>query len=186
MTCVNAHAVRIGNDRRVILRVEVFMRIGFVCLAVALAVGPFAASAQDGTGTGIQVPIPSAERGRFHFVSKGCVVCHSINGVGGKAGPALDATNGAQPIAPLDFAARMWRGAATMVMLQATEFGYQIEITGQEIADLAAFAADPELQAKFSENDIPEVMRGWTMDELIPPDDDELMDPDVDPDSEAN
>ncbi len=113
----------------------------------------------------LAVPIPDAERGRFLFASKGCVVCHAINGVGGSAGPALDAAAGSATVDPLDFAARMWRGAAAMALLQSMEFGYQIALTGQEISDLAAFIASPDEQGTFSESDIPEVMRGWTIDE---------------------
>lgn len=112
------------------------------------------------------MPIPNAERGRELFVVKSCVVCHSINGVGGTAGPDMDASVDAGPVNPLSFAARMWTGAQAMADLQATEFGYQIELTGQEIADLAAFAADAGEQSKLSETDIPELMRGWVLDDF--------------------
>ncbi|MDT8344271.1 MAG: hypothetical protein RQ752_07535, partial [Thermohalobaculum sp.] len=81
----------------------------------------------------------------------------------GKAGPALDASEPAGIFDPLDFAARMWRGAPVMLELQALEFGYQIELTGNDIADLAAFAENHALQATFSEDEIPEIMRGWTL-----------------------
>ena len=134
-------------------------------LAVAAALISITAAAQEQTGPRVVVPLPDAERGRFLFVSKACVVCHSVNGVGGTAGPALDATGEGTTIEPLEFAARMWRGAAAMTVLQSTELGYQIDMTGAEIADLAAFAASPSVQATFSERDIPEVMQGWTLDE---------------------
>lgn len=111
----------------------------------------------------MSIPVPDAERGRIIFVAKGCVVCHSVNGVGGKAGPALDASEPAGIFDPLDFAARMWRGAPAMIELQALEFGYQIELSGNDIADLAAFAENHEVQAKFDEDQIPEIMRGWTL-----------------------
>ena len=39
------------------------------------------------------MPVPDAENGRSLFGSKGCVVCHSVNGIGGAAGPALDTTS---------------------------------------------------------------------------------------------
>ena len=113
----------------------------------------------------VVMPLPDAEHGRELFIVKGCVVCHSVNGVGGRAAPALDATAAQGPVDPLDFAARMWRGALAMADLQAMEFGYQIELTGAEIADLAAFAADADEQAELEETDIPEMMRGWTLDE---------------------
>lgn len=34
--------------------------------------------------------IPSAEQGQRLFVQKGCIGCHSVGGMGGKVGPALD------------------------------------------------------------------------------------------------
>ncbi len=134
-------------------------------VAALLTLGASGAQAQEAAEPRIVVPLPDAERGRFLFVSKGCVVCHSVNGVGGTAGPALDAPAGTNTIEPLEFAARMWRGAVAMTVLQSTEFGYQIDMTGDEIADLAAFAASPDVQADFSEEDIPEVMQGWTLKE---------------------
>jgi len=139
------------------------MRI-WIYLAVAVLIPSFAA-AQEVAAPKLVVPIPDAERGRFLFASKGCVVCHAINGVGGSAGPALDAAADSSTVDPVDFAARMWRGAAAMAFLQSMEFGYQIALTGNEISDLAAFIASPERQSTFTESDIPEVMRGWTIDE---------------------
>jgi mono/diheme cytochrome c family protein len=144
----------------------IMMRIGLFSAAVALC--STVAAAGELSGPQIVFPLPDAERGRFLFSSKGCVVCHSINGVGGKAGPALDTSTGKEAIEPLEFAARMWRGAAAMSMLQSMEFGYQIEMTGEEIADLAAFVASPALQRTFSDRDIPEMMQGWTIDEPFP------------------
>ena len=76
--------------------------------------------------------------------------------MGGLAGPPLDAGEDPAIIDPVGFAARMWRGALAMAELQAMEFGYQVELTGSEIADLAAFAATPSAQVGFSEAEIPE------------------------------
>jgi mono/diheme cytochrome c family protein len=147
-------------DRVMIMRVSILA--GAIVLCSSFAVADQFARQQ------IVLPVPDAERGRFLFASKGCVVCHSINGVGGKAGPALDAKADDGAIDPLEFAARMWRGAGAMAILQSMEFGYQIEMSGEEIADLAAFTASRALQSTFSEKDVPEVMRGWTVDEPIP------------------
>jgi mono/diheme cytochrome c family protein len=122
--------------------------------APAMAAGPM-----------IAVPSPDPKEGRALFVFKGCVVCHSVNGVGGLAGPPLDAVEEPRIIDPVGFAARMWRGSLAMAELQATEFGYQVELTGEEIADLAAFVATPDAQKGFSEDEIPELIRGWTVDE---------------------
>ena len=131
------------------------------------------ASAQDGATAAaagetrlLVVPIADAEEGKRLFVGKGCVVCHAVNGVGGKGAPPLDAVRDTRTIDMLDFAARMWRGAPIMILLQEMELGYQIGLTGEEIAHLAAFAADAEVQSEFRESDIPEVIRDWMVDEV--------------------
>lgn len=103
--------------------------------------------------------------GRALFVEKGCVICHSINGVGGKAAPVMDAQIGAPPIDPLDFAARMWRGAPAMIELQSIELGYTIYLTADELADLAAFAADREEQKLLDMAQVPVEMRDSLLDE---------------------
>jgi mono/diheme cytochrome c family protein len=139
-------------------------------LAATIVLFAGVAAAAESGAPNIVIPVPDAQRGRVLFTSKGCVICHSVNGVGGKAGPALDAPAEGAVIDPLDFAARMWRGSMAMAILQSSELGYQIDLTGAEIADLAAFAATLSEQATFSEADIPEIMRGWTMDEPFPPD----------------
>ncbi|GJL92912.1 c-type cytochrome [Hyphococcus sp.] len=103
--------------------------------------------------------------GKILFVDKGCVICHSVNGVGGKAAPALDAEIGAPAVDPLDFAARMWRGAPAMIELQAIELGYTIYLTADDIADLAAFAADREAQKSLKIDDLPERIQNGLLDE---------------------
>ncbi|WP_282609799.1 c-type cytochrome [Pelagibius sp. Alg239-R121] len=120
--------------------------------------------------TGMLLPIADATRGKRLFVSKGCVICHSINGVGGRAAPALDAFDveegeAAAPVDPLDFVVRMWRGAPAMLELQAVELGYQIELTAEELADLSVFASDKGAQAGFVLEDVPEPMWDWMLNE---------------------
>jgi cytochrome c len=44
---------------------------------------------------------PDAAAGRDLFVVKGCVMCHAVNGVGGKAAPALDADTEMDAIDPV-------------------------------------------------------------------------------------
>jgi len=107
----------------------------------------------------------NAESGRDLFVSKGCVICHSVNGVGGKAAPTLDAIVGSPAIDPLEFAARMWRGAPAMIELQSIELGYTIYLTADEIGDLAAFHASRETQAGLSADDLPEEISNSLLDE---------------------
>ncbi len=118
----------------------------------------------------ILLPLADAAHGRQLFVSKGCVICHSVNGVGGRAAPALDAIaveegDPVPPVDPLDFVARMWRGAPAMLELQAIELGYQIELTSQDLADLAVFANDAGMQSDFSLEDVPEPMWDWMLNE---------------------
>ena len=107
------------------------------------------------SGPQLVMPMMNSVRGRTLFASKGCVACHSINGVGGEDAPNLDAHSMQPYMNPFDFAARMWRGAATMIVKQEEIFGEQIEFTGEELADMIAFLHDDAEQHKFSEADIP-------------------------------
>ncbi|MEC5292574.1 cytochrome c [Aurantimonas sp. C2-6-R+9] len=110
---------------------------------------------QNMMSPGVIVPKMDAARGKQLFASKGCVVCHSINGVGGEDAPPLDAATMPSPMNPFDFAAKMWRGAEAMVALQREELGDPIELKGQELADLIAFVHDTDEQKTFSEADVP-------------------------------
>ncbi|MCP4329874.1 MAG: c-type cytochrome [Alphaproteobacteria bacterium] len=143
---------------------------GYSCVALiaitlaAVAIGsPVSASMDDGPS--ILVPDVDAARGRKLFVAKGCVTCHSVNGVGGRAAPALDAPATGEAIDLLGFAARMWRGAAAMQDLQSFELGYRIELSGREIGDLAAFASDPAAQKDFSIDEVPDLLKDWFLDQ---------------------
>ena len=121
--------------------------------------------AQEAHGLEIIDRDVNSATGRSLFVEKGCVICHSINGVGGKSAPVMDAQIGAPPIDPLDFAARMWRGAPAMIELQSIELGYTIYLTADELADLAAFAADREEQKLLTMEQVPLEMRDSLLDE---------------------
>lgn len=130
-----------------------------VAFFAASAGASFADSHNSGMGmmaSGLLLPAMDAVEGRRLFASKGCVVCHSINGVGGTDAPMLDAEFMDNPMNPFEFAARMWRGAGAMVALQRDELGGVIELNGEELAAIIAFVHDTEEQAKFSEEDIPE------------------------------
>ena len=126
-------------------------------LAFALLVGSAFAlpSARGQSQSNVVTPSVDPARGRLLFVRKACVVCHSVNGIGGAMGPTLDADPGLWEVDVADFAARMWRGAGPMVWLQNYELGYQIDLTGEDIAHLAGFAADADEQALFAENQVP-------------------------------
>lgn len=104
-------------------------------------------------------------KGRDLFVTKGCVICHSVNGAGGRAAPPLDAPEDAKQADLMDFVAGMWAGAYAMTELQAIELGYQIELSGPELGHLAAFATTPQAQTDFSIASVPEPMRDWLLDE---------------------
>lgn len=136
---------------------------GFILALILTGAAPVAAGAQQQTqpgdmpmiSKGIILPQMDAAEGRRLFAAKGCVVCHSVNGIGGSEAPALDADYMEQMMNPFDFAASMWRGAETMVELQREELGSQIELTEQELADITAFVHDAEEQKRFTKADIP-------------------------------
>lgn len=108
--------------------------------------------------TGLMMPRMDAARGRVLFAEKGCVVCHSVNGVGGEDAQMLDAEFMDTPMNPFEFAARMWRGAEAMVILQRETLGEVIDLSGQELADIIAFVHDPAEQAKFTRGELsPEI-----------------------------
>lgn len=135
-------------------------------LSVALVAMALPAAAQEQSSEmgmdngmmaeGLVMPLMDAAEGRKLFAAKGCVVCHSINGVGGEDASMLDVEFMDLPMNPFEFTARMWRGAAAMVALQEQELGGQIELNGEELAAIIAFVHDAEEQTKFSEADIPE------------------------------
>ncbi|HMB77465.1 MAG TPA: c-type cytochrome [Kiloniellaceae bacterium] len=133
-----------------------------------LSAYPNALPAQEsaaGSQPTLVIPLIDVERGRQLFVNKGCVICHSINGVGGQAAAALDAPPGQRSIDILDFVARMFLGASAMLDLQATELGYQIALQPQEIGDLAAFVYDSRTQADFSYAEVPVPLQDWILNE---------------------
>ena len=151
-------------------------RTARLCAVVLSAAALWLAIADDGAMAAdrkLVIPLADSQQGMRLFVGKGCVVCHAVNGVGGKAAPALDISETQPYFDVFDFAARMWRGAPTMIVLQEMEMGYQIELTGEELAHLAAFASDRAVQKTFTEAEIPEVIRDWMVDEVY-----EELDPD--------
>lgn len=110
--------------------------------------------------------VGDSARGKKLYVTEGCVICHSVNGVGGRAAPGLDAREHPQEMGAYDFAARMWRGAPIMSQLQQLELGYRIDLTGQELADLTAFALDEDMQKTFTIDDVPVDLRDWFLNEI--------------------
>ena len=117
--------------------------------------------AEDDGDSRIRVAFPVIDpvEGQKLFVTEGCVLCHSVNGVGGKAGPTLDAEDGANVIDVFEFTARMWAGAFALVELQSQEMGYQFDVTGEELAHIAGFVYDRRQQLLFKESDVPDLIR---------------------------
>ncbi len=105
---------------------------------------------------GLIIPSFDAARGRELFASKGCVLCHAINGIGGEDAPDISGDIMDSGMNAFEFAARMWLGAPAMIAMQEMEMGEQIALTGEELAAIIAFVHDTEEQARFSEADIPE------------------------------
>ncbi len=105
-------------------------------------------------GARLVIPLMNPDRGKELFVSKGCVACHAINGVGGHDAPPMDAHRDMGLVNPFDFAAKMWNHAPAMVAAQEEAFGEQIYFTGQELADIIAFLHDDGVQHAFNDHDL--------------------------------
>ena len=155
----------------------------FAGLVFAVVVGLAALTApslaQSG-GSGnlvVEMPMIDPARGRALFVSKGCVICHSINGLGGRAAPPLEPDGPFATVDIGDFAARMWRGAGPMVWLQTLEMGYQIDLTGEDIAHLAGFLQDAREQARFAAAGLPDHIQESLLTELYRRPEDWLWEP---------
>jgi cytochrome c551/c552 len=102
----------------------------------------------------LAMPIMSPERGKKVFVNKGCVTCHSFNGVGGEDAPAMDIHTKEKLVNPFSFAAKMWDHAPGMIAAQEDELGGQLHFTGTQLADLTAFIHDADARRNFSKKDL--------------------------------
>jgi cytochrome c len=110
--------------------------------------------------TRLAMPMMSSERGMELFVSKGCVACHAVNGIGGHDSSSLDAHEMDEVMNPFDLMARMWLMAPYMIPAQEEALGEQIQFTGDEMADIVAFLHDDRRQHDFTEDVMtPEVMK---------------------------
>jgi len=127
----------------------------------------------------VEFPAVDPALGRELFVTKGCVICHSINGVGGLAAPPLEAEGRSSTVDVAGFAARMWLGAGPMVWLQTLEMGYQIDLTGEDIANLAGFVEDVREQARFTEDTLPDYVREALLTDLYRRPEDWLWEPEA-------
>lgn len=123
------------------------------------------ATAPDHANNFLLLPLIDPVRGRILFVNKGCVLCHSVNDVGGSAAPALDAMPDEYYIDPFAFMVRMWKGAKAMIALQDKELGYQIDLEGDELAAIIGFLYDSQEQQKLTIEQVPIRMRDSFVDE---------------------
>jgi len=114
------------------------------------------ATAADNSASMVPLPEMDAQRGKALFAERGCVICHSVNNVGSDVATSLDASNMNIAREPFEFFARMWRGAPQMLALQQADLGYQIDFSGQDIADIFAFVQNREIQEGFTEDDLPD------------------------------
>lgn len=147
--------------RKLFVATWVAVALGLSAAGPAEAQPDSSAASVEGEGAGprLVVPMVDSVRGKRLFVDKGCVLCHSVNSVGGLAGPALDTPEDGGYVDLMDFMARMWRGAFAMIELQGMELGYQLDFSGQELGDIAAFLADREAQERFGDDDVPDLIR---------------------------
>ncbi|VAW17448.1 hypothetical protein MNBD_ALPHA12-750 [hydrothermal vent metagenome] len=130
------------------------LALGAGALALSSTQAVFAASDSPAIlSTGLIVPEMDAALGRELFATKGCAVCHSVNGIGGEDAPPLDAEYMDAMMNPFEFATRMWRAADAMRAMQRSEWGDVIDLTGEELAAITAFVHDPQEQAKYTKDD---------------------------------
>ena len=104
-------------------------------------------------------PALNAARGRELFLTKGCVACHAVNGIGGHDATPLDAHTMEREMNPFDLAAKMWAAAPYMIASQEDALGYQILFTGEEFGDIVAFLHDEAEQHRLTEADLTDEIR---------------------------
>lgn len=152
----------IGGCRRPPVRktIRLFRNWVLALISVQLA-GSLAADAEETKAMPhmitqqLMVRVPDLAKGRKLFAEKACVLCHTVNGIGGTDAAPLDAALMVDMTDPFDFVANMWRGAPDMLKLQNDELGTQVEFTGEELGDIIGFLHGEEEQKKFSTEDIP-------------------------------
>ncbi len=79
----------------------------------------------------------NAEEGRVLFTEKGCIACHSVQGVGGRVAP--DLAERGQQWGLTEFAAAMWNKGPTMAKVAKARDVEIPQLGAGEMADLVAF-----------------------------------------------
>jgi len=112
-------------------------------------------AAEAATSPALVLPKLDPLHGKALFASKGCVVCHSINGVGGIDAAPLDASEMDEAGNPFEFFARMLAGMEPMLDMQEDRLGHTIDLDATELGDLVAFIHDADTQRSFSMDSVP-------------------------------
>jgi mono/diheme cytochrome c family protein len=87
------------------------------------------------------IPIPGdASRGAQIFKDQKCIVCHSVNGVGGKSAPDLGRRTG-RDYTPSTMVSLMWNHAPAMWSAMAQQGISKPQLTEEQAADLFAYFA---------------------------------------------
>lgn len=94
-----------------------------------------------------------AEAGRVIFVEKRCQECHSVQGVGGRAGPPLAGHGRRWGLT--EFAAAMWNKAPAMTAVMEEEMAIP-RLGGTEMADLVAYLYSIDYFAEFGDPEMGE------------------------------
>lgn len=114
------------------------MRPGSILLAAALTcLWPLAAASAPPPFTATQDPVAGARL----FRTKGCALCHAIDGVGGTVGPDLGRV--ARPRSVYEQAAAMWNHLPSMARGMREPFAERPYLTPNEMSDLTAFLHRP-------------------------------------------
>src|SRR6266542_197412 len=107
--------------------------VRWTVLTVAVLVAPLGAVSAQPVMSPSQDPLAGSQV----FGSKGCVKCHSVNGVGGKVGP--DLARNIKPHSFYDVATAMWNHLPRMADRMKQLGIARPELTAQEAGDLIGF-----------------------------------------------
>ncbi|MCF6344054.1 MAG: cytochrome c [Devosiaceae bacterium] len=118
------------------------------------------------TGEGVIVlserlvlPKMDPARGKELFANKGCVMCHSVNGVGSEEAAAFDVSLMDEKMNPFDFAAKIIKATPVMTIVQENELGAPVLFSGDELLDIIAFLHSAKEQKTFSLDDLSHEMQ---------------------------